>query len=264
LLFGETKLVSIPWVQPGFEVEEAKSLAALGEYAKAEELLSHALVVLRQAPEIDDASRAIALANLSEVLAKQNKTGDALSSLAKALPELERTLGLHEQWLLAANNYEQLLRGNGRNSEALKLTERIAKARSESAYVESKSFVRPRLKSPASPTYPSEAKRLPVSGTVLLFIEISRSGQVDNVNVIQPLGLGLDDEATRAVRKWKFEPARNGSRTVPFFGQVELQFDDSKNLARRFSGLFALLPRTNGPRGRCGCNTPISETELAQ
>src|SRR5581483_3366457 len=52
-----------------FEDREAMSLARLGEHAKAEELLSHALSMLRKAPEIDVVSRALVQADLGEIFA---------------------------------------------------------------------------------------------------------------------------------------------------------------------------------------------------
>ena len=210
-----------------FEVEEARSLAALGEYAKAEALLTHALATLRETPQVDDASRAIALADLAEILAKEDKTDAALSSFAKAIPALEVTVGLHEPWLLAAGKYDELLPTNGRSDTDRELAAKISTAKSEHARTESRGFVRPKPKKLPPPAYTGEAKRLRVSGTVLLFIEITASGQVENVHVVRPLGLNLDEEATKTVKKWKFEPARDENRAAPFFGQVEVQFREN-------------------------------------
>jgi TonB family protein len=211
-----------------FEREEAMGLAAVGEYAKAEELLSHALSILKGAPDIDAVSRAVTLADLGDVFAKEHKSADVQSSLGVAVPELEQAVGLHEPWLLAASSYEEFLKGISRKQEAAELSGRIARARSETLYMESQAFVRPKGKRLASPTYPSEAKRLRISGTVILFIEITVSGDVSNIHVLGPLGLGLDEEAARVVRTWKFEPAEDRGRIVPFFGKVEVQFNFSR------------------------------------
>jgi TonB family protein len=39
-------------------------------------------------------------------------------------------------------------------------------------------------------------------------IRISGEGDVDDIRVASDLGEGLADEAVKAVKKWKFKPAR--------------------------------------------------------
>lgn len=44
-------------------------------------------------------------------------------------------------------------------------------------------------------------------GTVVLGIEISKDGNVTDVQILRPLGLGLDDKSAEIVRTWRFQPA---------------------------------------------------------
>src|SRR5438128_2705416 len=61
------------------------------------------------------------------------------------------------------------------------------------------------------PTYSKEARKAKLEGTVVLWIVVDSSGNVTDVRVVKPLGLGLDENAEEVVRTWKFKPAmRNG------------------------------------------------------
>ncbi len=41
---------------------------------------------------------------------------------------------------------------------------------------------------------------------------------------MNPLGMGLDEQAVNAIRTWKFEPAKRGSEPVPVQIAVEVDF----------------------------------------
>jgi protein TonB len=65
------------------------------------------------------------------------------------------------------------------------------------------------------PVYPEAARQAGVEGTTLLRVRISMDGRVDDVQVQRSAGhAALDRAAVEAVRKWRFEPARNGSVAV--------------------------------------------------
>ena len=49
-------------------------------------------------------------------------------------------------------------------------------------------------------SYQSEGKRLRVSGTVLLTVEVTSSGEVTKLWVSRPFGLGLDKETVKTVK----------------------------------------------------------------
>ncbi len=65
------------------------------------------------------------------------------------------------------------------------------------------------------PEYTDEARRAKIQGTVVLHIEVDTHGQAQNITVRQSLGLGLDERAIEAVRRWRFRPGyRNGKPWV--------------------------------------------------
>lgn len=68
--------------------------------------------------------------------------------------------------------------------------------------------------------YPEEARENNIEGVVRLQITISPEGVVTHVVVVKGLGFGLDEEAKRRIRRFRFAPAtRDGvpiSVTIPF------------------------------------------------
>ena len=80
------------------------------------------------------------------------------------------------------------------------------------------------LKNPA-PTYPDEARRQGQEGVVLLSVDVDSSGRVNELNIKQSSGYALlDDSAVRAVRRWRFEPARVGSLTLDSKVEIPVRF----------------------------------------
>jgi TonB family protein len=72
--------------------------------------------------------------------------------------------------------------------------------------------------------YPEEARKAKYQGTVLLDVEVDDSGQVVNLRVARSLGLGLDQKAIDAVKRWRFKPAMKDGRPIGVEVQVEVNF----------------------------------------
>ena len=69
--------------------------------------------------------------------------------------------------------------------------------------------VRARIKSKPAPIYPYEARAYGVQGEVKLRIILGSDGRVhDEMDVLEGLPHGVTDEAIKAARRIKFEPAR--------------------------------------------------------
>jgi protein TonB len=62
------------------------------------------------------------------------------------------------------------------------------------------------------------------SGTVVLSVIIDANGNVRDIQVERPLGLGLDEKAIEAVGKWRFRPAVKSEKAVAVRAQVEVNF----------------------------------------
>jgi len=74
------------------------------------------------------------------------------------------------------------------------------------------------------PEYSEEARKAKIQGVVLVRAEIDARGQVQNITVSQGLGLGLDERAVAAVRKWKFRPGTRNGRPVSTQALIQLTF----------------------------------------
>jgi len=75
------------------------------------------------------------------------------------------------------------------------------------------------------PRYSDEARKTKLQGSVLLAVLVGADGRVQEVRVIQGLGMGLDENVLEAVRKWQFLPAKDAAqRPVASWIKVESMF----------------------------------------
>jgi len=74
------------------------------------------------------------------------------------------------------------------------------------------------------PEYSEEARKARFQGTVILAIEVDTAGRATNIRVVRSLGMGLDERAVAAVRRWRFRPAVSGDRPVGAPATVEVSF----------------------------------------
>lgn len=75
------------------------------------------------------------------------------------------------------------------------------------------------------PQYTEEAREAKMQGRVTLRVLVGADGRASQIQVVQGIGMGLDDRAVQSVRSWKFAPARDGARrTVPSWITIEIIF----------------------------------------
>lgn len=83
----------------------------------------------------------------------------------------------------------------------------------------------PQLIEQSEPLYSEEARIARHEGVVALNVEIDTDGVPHVLGVVRTLGLGLDEAAIEAARKWRFRPARDtGSKRVAFHAVLEINF----------------------------------------
>jgi TonB family protein len=80
------------------------------------------------------------------------------------------------------------------------------------------------LKKP-EPAYTEEARRMQVTGTVILRCVFAADGTVRHFLVVRGLPYGLTEAAISAARKIKFTPATVDGRSVSMFIQLEYNFN---------------------------------------
>ena len=74
------------------------------------------------------------------------------------------------------------------------------------------------------PEYSEEARKAKYQGTVVLWTVIGPDGRTHDIRVSRSLGMGLDQKAIEAVRKWRFEPAMKDGHPVAVQVNVEVNF----------------------------------------
>lgn len=85
--------------------------------------------------------------------------------------------------------------------------------------------VRARVVSKPEPQYTEEARRNQITGTVILSVIFSRTGQVTNIRPLQTLCCGLTEKAIVAARQIRFVPATRSGQTVSVYMQLEYNFN---------------------------------------
>lgn len=74
------------------------------------------------------------------------------------------------------------------------------------------------------PEFSDEARRAKYEGICNVTLIVDAQGNPQNVRVPRPLGMGLDEEAIKAVRQYKFKPAMFQGHPVPVEISVEVNF----------------------------------------
>jgi TonB family protein len=84
---------------------------------------------------------------------------------------------------------------------------------------------RARVLAKPEPQYTEEARRNSISGSVVLRVVFSRSGEVINIRAVQTLPFGLTERAIAAARMIRFRPATKDGRPVNVPMQLEYNFN---------------------------------------
>ena len=84
----------------------------------------------------------------------------------------------------------------------------------------------PRVTRERKPAYTREAMKAGVQGTVELELVVQADGTVGDVKVLKSLDRtsGLDEQAVKAAKEWRFSPGTKDGKPVPVVVQVELTF----------------------------------------
>lgn len=81
-----------------------------------------------------------------------------------------------------------------------------------------KKFIEDNLK------YPKEALENKVEGTVKAKYDVDSSGKVRNVEIVDSLGFGCDEEVIRLISLLKYEKAYNKGRNVTLHRNLKVKF----------------------------------------
>ena len=76
------------------------------------------------------------------------------------------------------------------------------------------------------PNYTADAMRAKVQGTVWVEAVVLQDGTVGEAKIVRSLDstFGLDEEALKAARQWRFAPGTRFGQPVPVLVTIELTF----------------------------------------
>jgi TonB family protein len=82
----------------------------------------------------------------------------------------------------------------------------------------------PHIAYQSDPEYSDEARKAKHQGTIVLSLAVDASGAPKDLQIVRPLGLGLDEKSIESVSKWTFRPARKDGEPVSVLINVEVNF----------------------------------------
>jgi TonB family protein len=91
-------------------------------------------------------------------------------------------------------------------------------------------IVPPFVVSKALTVYSEEARLAKLEGSVLLSLVVGADGQPRDIQVVRPLGLGLDESAIDNVRAWTFKPGTKAGGAVAVEVNQEVFFRPQRTL----------------------------------
>jgi TonB family protein len=86
-------------------------------------------------------------------------------------------------------------------------------------------IVAPAVTYKLDPKYTDGARDARITGTVVLQLVIDEQGRATQIEVLSPLGYGLDENAIDAVAQWRWRPATKDDKPVKVYGTVEVNFN---------------------------------------
>ncbi|MEL7060159.1 MAG: energy transducer TonB [Acidobacteriota bacterium] len=83
---------------------------------------------------------------------------------------------------------------------------------------------KPEKISTPQPRYTEIARKARIQGVVIVQAIINKQGDVTNVKVLKGLPMGLDQEAVKAIKSWKFKPATLNGKPVEVYYNLTVNF----------------------------------------
>ena len=96
----------------------------------------------------------------------------------------------------------------------------------QDAYTPGNGVTLPQVVREVKPEYTQEAKDAHIEGSVVVETIVQKDGNVGDVKIVRSLDptYGLDKEALKAAKQWKFKPGTKNGEPVPVRISIELTF----------------------------------------
>src|SRR6516225_500281 len=226
-----TKAVAVLGNRP----EAAQALVNLGTNAWRQKDPALAMDYFQRAQAADSAHAGPALMWMA-LMREQERSIEQADSLFKNALALEAT-GSPEA-ALTMELYASFLSRESRDTEAQSLREQASKVRislgaqavvirrgaSASALRVANGVTPPTLAYKVEPEYAEEARLAKYQGTVVVSVVVAADGTAQDMKVVRGLGLGLDEQALKAIGEWRFTPGSKDGQQVPVVATIEVNF----------------------------------------
>jgi TonB family protein len=83
----------------------------------------------------------------------------------------------------------------------------------------------PTVMSRVEPQYSEEARKARYQGTVVLEAIVRKDGSIDILRIVRSLGFGLDENAIKALKQWRFRPGMKNGEAVDVALNIEVNFN---------------------------------------
>lgn len=118
------------------------------------------------------------------------------------------------------------------------------------------------------PQFSNEARQQHAGGTVTVNMIVDQNGLPQNIHVIHGAGMGLDENAVKAVKQYRFKPARENGKPVSVYLNVEVKFETFENAEEmRAAGYSALALSSPADRAHydaeLGSSAPASGAHVS-
>jgi TonB family protein len=98
---------------------------------------------------------------------------------------------------------------------------------------------RPKILKEPKPEYTPDARTAKLTGQLVFSVVLKQDGAVDQVRIVKPLGMGLDDATCEKALEWRFEPLKGDGNATPPTVFIVLNFAFSR---RRRVELIGNIP----------------------
>jgi TonB family protein len=220
----------------GDRPDAAPALMYLGINALKQKNSSQAAEYFQHAQNVDPSKAGTALMWLAVARQRDQDPDQAATLYQRALSFVNPA---SSEAVTVMKVYTQFLRTQGRKDEASEMDDRAnAAQKALLAQVKAKVTTAPGvykisaaagmtppkpLQSP-QPEYSEEARIAKIQGTVYISLEVGPDGLARNIQVLQGIGLGLDESAVEAIRQWIFQPGTKDGQPVTVAASVEVNF----------------------------------------
>lgn len=214
----------------GDRPEAARALMNLGLAAIAKKNFQQAIDDFQNAQRADPAHAGLALMWMAVVRQAERNLDQAEALYQNALtvqdpksPDAAIILKVFAHFLRRQDRVEEARELEARASAVQKANAKPVAA-SDGVYHVGAGVKAPSVVSKVDPEYTDEARAALLEGTAVVTVEIGTDGLAHNAQVVQGLGLGLDENGLDAISQWRFQPGIKDGRPVTVLATIEINF----------------------------------------